>query len=524
MHQNYYFLRQLAPRLDDELRGKCFMEAFSQEKDELIMVFAEARGKHNFYKPFFLKATLRPDFATLSFPEQFDRARRNSVDLFTDLYDRKVLRIRVFDNERAIGLYLDNGEVLVFKLFGNRSNIVHFGQDGEVLDVFNNKLSGDLTLKIGELDRKLDQSYEAFLANDSQFEPVFPTFGKAVKEYLHQELTSLESSEAKWSAIQGTLRVLLDPSAYYLTELHHLPALSLLPLGKISDRVSDPIEALNRFYHAFARRGSIEKERAEWLRMLQKRIKQTENYLSNSFQKLIELEEGGKNEEWGHILMANLHQVPERAERVELHNFYRDKPVSIKLKKDLSPQKNAEVYYRKAKNERIEIEKLQENLDLREKELIRLREHYTAIEHMDQLRELRSYTKKNGLAPAQAGTDQGQLFRRVEFQNFVILVGRNAKNNDLLTQQYTHKEDLWLHARDVTGSHVVVKYQAGKKFPAPVIERAAQLAAWYSKRRTDTLCPVIVTPKKFIRKPKGLPPGSVLVEKEEVVMVEPRAE
>ena len=524
MHQNYYFLRQLAPRLDSELRGKYLMEAFSQEKDELLMVFAEARGKQNFYKPFFLKATLHPDFASLSFPVRFDRARRNSVDLFTDLYDQKVRQVRVFGNERAIGLYLENGEVLVFKLFGNRSNILHFSEQGEVLDVFNSRLSVDLNLTLTELDRRLDQSYEAFLAGGAQFEAIFPTFGKVVKEYLYQKLAGIEEPEAKWSVIQGTLETLLNPSQYYLTQLHHLPTLSLLPIGEINDQFPDPIEALNRFYYVYAQQGTIEKERAMWMRRLQKRIKQTENYLSNSFQKLVELEEGGKNEELGHILMANLHQVPDRAERVELYDFYHDKPITIKLKKDLSPQKNAEVYYRKAKNEKIEIEKLQENLYLREKELIQLQAHYAVIEKVEQLRDLRSYVKKNGLAPAQAGTDQGQLFRRVEFQNFVILVGRNAKNNDLLIQQYAHKDDLWLHARDVTGSHVVIKYQAGQKFPAPVIERAAQLAAWYSKRRTDSLCPVIVTPKKFVRKPKGLPAGAVVIEKEEVVLVEPKAE
>ena len=524
MHQNYYFLRQLAPQLDRELRGKFFMEAFSQEKDELLLVFAEARGKHNFYKPFFLKATLRPDFASLSFPDQFDRARRNSVDLFTDLYDQKVSKVRVFENERAIGFYLENGEVMVFKLFGNRSNILRFSPNEEVLEVFNNKLSGDLSLKISELDRHLDQSYEAFVKNEGHFEKLFPTFGKVVKEYLHQKLEGVERLEEKWEVIQGTLQILLHPATYYLTQLHHLPTLSLLPFGEEIERFSEPIEALNHFHHIFARQGTLEKERGEWLRLLHKRIKQTENYLTNSFQKLVELEEGGKNEEWGHILMANLHQIPERADRVELYDFYRDQPVTIKLKKDLSPQINAEVYYRKAKNEKIEIEKLQENLDLREKELIRLREQYAAIETMEQLRELRTYVKKNGLAPATAGADKGQLFRRVEFQNFVILVGRNAKNNDLLTQNYTHKEDLWLHARDVTGSHVVIKYQAGKRFPTPVIERAAQLAAWYSKRRTDSLCPVIVTPKKFVRKPKGLPVGAVVVEKEEVILVEPMAE
>ena len=499
------------------------MEAFSQEKDEIIMVFADARGKNNFYKPFFLKASLRADFACLNFPENFDRARKNSVDLFTALYDQPVIEVRVFENERAIGVFMENGHVLVFKLFGNRSNIIQVNEKGEVVDLFNNKLKADHSIQIADLDRKLDQSYEAFLANDARFESLFPTFGKVLKEYLRTRLDGIEVPEKRWEIVQQTL-LLLNGSNFILTRLNHVPILSLVPVGEVMETFSDPLVALNRYYYAYARLSTIEKEKGEWLRILRKRIQQTENYLANSFQKLVELEEGGKNEELGHILMANLHQIPERAERVELHDFYRDQPITIKLKKDLSPQKNAEVYYRKAKNEKIEIEKIQESIDAREKDLQRLKELHQTIEGIEMLRELRSFVKKNGLAASKAGVDQGQLFRRIEYQGYVILVGRNAKNNDLLTQQYAYKEDLWLHARDVSGSHVVIKYQAGKKFPGMVIERAAQLAAFYSKRKTDSLSPVIVTPKKFVRKPKGYPQGAVVVDKEEVILVEPMGE
>jgi predicted ribosome quality control (RQC) complex YloA/Tae2 family protein len=104
---------------------------------------------------------------------------------------------------------------------------------------------------------------------------------------------------------------------------------------------------------------------------------------------------------------------------------------------------------------------------------------------------------------------------------FRIWVGKNAAGNDELTLKYSFKEDLWLHVKDVAGSHVIIKYQAGKKFPKDVIERAAQLAAYNSKRKNETLCPVVVTPKKFVRKRKGDPPGAVIVEREEVIMVVP---
>lgn len=141
---------------------------------------------------------------------------------------------------------------------------------------------------------------------------------------------------------------------------------------------------------------------------------------------------------------------------------------------------------------------------------------------LHELRSLRAWRKQHGLDPATAAKTSTELpFKVFEDHGFTILVGRNAANNDLLTQKYAHKDDLWLHAKDVTGSHVVIRHRSGHTVPEPVVERAAQLAGWYSRRQHDSLCPVTVTPKKFVRKPKGALPGQVVVERERVVLVVP---
>jgi len=101
------------------------------------------------------------------------------------------------------------------------------------------------------------------------------------------------------------------------------------------------------------------------------------------------------------------------------------------------------------------------------------------------------------------------------------LVGKSSKANDEMLRRYVWKEDLWLHAKDVSGSHVILKYKAGQRFPAPTIERAAELAAYYSKNKTESLAAVIYTPCKFVRKVKGSAPGAVMVDKESVIMVHP---
>jgi predicted ribosome quality control (RQC) complex YloA/Tae2 family protein len=87
---------------------------------------------------------------------------------------------------------------------------------------------------------------------------------------------------------------------------------------------------------------------------------------------------------------------------------------------------------------------------------------------------------------------------------------------------FVHKDDLWLHARQVPGSHVVIRAKGMPKIPTHVLERAASLAAFYSKFKTETFAPVIHTEAKYVRKVKGSPPGSVIVDRENVVMVTPK--
>ena len=149
-----------------------------------------------------------------------------------------------------------------------------------------------------------------------------------------------------------------------------------------------------------------------------------------------------------------------------------------------------------------------------------VRKQIARLSEANDLKTLRALEGDIGPEPA-ANEKVALPYHQFDFRNFRILVGKNAVANDLLTLKFSHKEDLWLHAKDVSGSHVLIKHQSGKNFPREVIEYAASLAAYNSKRKNESLCPVIVTPKKFVRKRKGDPPGAVVVEREEVMMVEP---
>ena len=517
MHNNYYFLKQLTPRLSERLEGLQLMNCWSQEKDELVLSFAAARGKLKNYKEFYIKIIVFPDFAGLYFSDQFERARKNSVDLFEFLNDKQVLGVRQFENERSFAIEFEEGYSLMVKMFGNRSNVVLF-KDEAVIELFHHKLVADNALIYSQLDRKIDQTEAAFERANREARKLYPTLGKVINENFEDELKT-------WSGLQGIIEKLEKPT-FYIILLDYETRLSLLPLGEIQQTHSDPIEAINAFYIAHSRTDTLGREKADILRKLNKEKRQTELYLKEAYVRLDLIENQARHEEVGHIIMANLHQIPARSEQIELFDFYRNATIKVRLKVDLSPQKNAENYYRKSKNEKIEIDKIMENIDNRESILATLNEHVAAIEAFELLKHLRNYLKAKKLVESKNNNqnrDPHKLFRFENHEGFDIFIGRNAKNNDLLTQQFSFKEDLWFHVRDAQGSHVLLKYKAGKTFPIPVIERAAALAAWHSKKRNEGLAAVIMTKKKFVRKPKGLPEGMVVLDREEVLMIEPKA-
>ncbi len=100
-----------------------------------------------------------------------------------------------------------------------------------------------------------------------------------------------------------------------------------------------------------------------------------------------------------------------------------------------------------------------------------------------------------------------------------ILVGRGAEDNDALTTKHARPHDLWLHAKGVTGSHVVVPLAKGASCPADVLVDAATLAAHFSDARGEAVCEVSYVQRRYVRKPRGAAPGAVVFDREKVIAV-----
>ncbi len=429
------------------------------------------------------------------------------------------MAIRQFENERSFAIQLEDGFVLLFKMHGNQSNIVLF-QDEKVISIFRNQFQNDHEIKLSDLDKSIDWTKEVFINNIGSLPQTYFTIGKELNTYLEEKFQILKTNEDKWLLFQETIKRLEEPT-FYIQEKRGKLNLSLLQTGKIEAEFKNPIEAINEFFYKYTTSQTFLLEKTKALRELKEQLKGRINYLDKNQQKVDELQNDQRYQLWADLIMANMHLIKQGTEKIQLENFYTGKPEEIKLKKELNAQRNAEVFYRKAKNQQIEIDKLNESIQAKKKEIEKLKLSIAYVEQAEDLKSLRPHIKAE---PAKSKNNNLKAlpYHIFEFKGFQILVGKNAEANDELTLKNAYKEDLWLHAKDVAGSHVIIKHQSGKNFPKDVIQRAAELAAYNSKRKTDSLCPVAVTPKKFVRKRKGDPAGMVVVEKEEVVLVEPK--
>jgi predicted ribosome quality control (RQC) complex YloA/Tae2 family protein len=514
VHLNYYFLRKLSAALREKLTGFELATCFSQEKDELVLGFTN--GQEDFY----IKAMLTNTFAALSFPAEFHRKRQNSVDLFPEMVGKTVEKVVQHQNERSFYLQLSDGFLLLFKLFGNRSNLILFQHDTPVAR-FHQKFPDDFALNPLAMDKPFNPDTIPFPLPLKALRQHWRTFGELPLAWLESQQFEEQTEAAQRETVQ-LLRQKLEEPTFYLVRFQDKLRLSLLPLGEILETYADPVEAAHAFSVKFLSGRFFETHFKAAKQQLEKQRTAAEQTLIQTESKLKSLETETAYSQTADIIMANLHVIPPRTENIELFDFYRDVPRTIKLKATETPQKTAERLYKKAKNQQIELKLLQEKALRKTEEFLEADARLAVLNRISGVKELKHFLKENDLLTQATIVQPESPFREFKYEGFKIMVGKSAANNDVLTQKMAHKDDLWLHAKDVSGSHVLVKYQAGKPFPQTVIEKAAQLAAWYSKRKTDSLCPVIYTPKKYVRKPKGAAPGSVAVDRESVILVTPQ--
>lgn len=231
----------------------------------------------------------------------------------------------------------------------------------------------------------------------------------------------------------------------------------------------------------------------------------------------------------GDLLQANIYRIERGAEYVDVENFYDENNaiLRIKLNPAISPSANAQKYYkdyRKAKNAEImlkeQLEKGREELDYINSVL----DTVDRAENEKDLAQIREELTEQGYLKVQKGKKPRQTtLPPLEFESsdgFKILVGRNNRQNDKLTLKTASKNDMWLHTKDIHGSHVIV-VSDGKEISDTAIYEAARLAAYHSKARNSSQVPVDCTLVRYVSKPNGSKPGMVIYVNNKTLYVKP---
>ena len=234
---------------------------------------------------------------------------------------------------------------------------------------------------------------------------------------------------------------------------------------------------------------------------------------------------------FGELLTANLHLVRPGAKSVDVTNYYDGSQVSIPLDVKLSPSKNAQRYFKKYGKAKTAIKEKQIQIVENDEEIKYLESVLSFLENTEDVAEiesLRAELVETGYVRRrkQAGGFKEKKYKPAPYRytlsnGMSVLVGRNNKENDYLTFKLAGNKDLWLHTKDIPGSHVIVQ-SAGAELDEASIWEAAAIAAYHSKARTSENVPVDYIPVKFVKKPSGAKPGMVIFTNNRTVYVSPK--
>ncbi len=349
-------------------------------------------------------------------------------------------------------------------------------------------------------------------------------------ERLHQQIQQLHQIITAGQFQPVLLRQAGQPQdvyqGFYPLPLQSLPSLEQPQFASLS-------QALDCFYQAREERQTFTNEH----RRLAKLVDKEEQRLRKKIQlEEADLQAAGNAEKFknaGELLTAYLHLLQPGQKQAELPSFYNpDELVKISLKPELSPADNAKRYfhrYNKAKNAEKQITR---QLELNRAEFAYLQSLGAALAEAENLADLQAVEQEiraagylsgkaeQPKAAKQTAASQPRRFRTTD--GFLLLLGRNNRQNDRLTTKLAAPDDIWLHTQKIPGSHVILKREANRPFTETALLEAAALAAWHSQARQADKVPVDYTEVHNVKKPNGARPGMVIYFEQQTLYVQPQ--
>lgn len=495
---NAWAIRTLANELGEKLAQSRLISCFSSSKDDWYFLTSKGNIHLHFFQqtPYFL------------FPGNSAIPLKKRIP-FIKFDSEQVKEVHIIEGDRVFWIALDHFQVL-FNLFGNRSEIYLY-ENFQPIKRF--RKPNEPLIPWPYANRPEAFHDDVLEASD------FISLKNKIKSFPD----ILEEEAAKRNFFNGYnrsevlkfLKVAFE-GAWYLQPAGDRETPPVMQLVKTPDSevFSNHLDAIHAFSTHVLRAQRFAERKRDAMQTLRNSIKKLELKLGNLQTTLNYRKRQTSFSQKADIIMANLHLIAKGMKEVQLLNFYQNKEEVIVLKPELNPQQNAERYYRKGKQEHVELKHIADTLAETEHKLEKAKKNLIELESAENFADV---SRENDSSPIRS---KRKIFI-FEIEGYEIWVGRNSRENDDLLRN-AHKNDLWLHARETKGAHVIIRCGNRPKPPEIVIDRAAQLAAFNSDANGSEWVPVIITERKFVRKKKGLAMGEVIVEREKTIMAEPK--
>lgn len=421
-----------------------------------------------------------------------------------------------------------------------------YGEDnsGDESENLSSKLTGILLKRLAGVSPELARELvlQAGLAEDTRLEQCGDI-----------DLSRLFQSYRRLACPEQDSRI--EPCLYYVSDRRkhsiganpmsrQATAFTFLPFQQYQSLSCESVASLNecsaRFYENKSEGNTLEAKRGSLKKVVQEHRAHLSKKLNIYEETMAEARSSLAYQKWGELLTANLYRIQSGASETVLEDYYDPSlpQLTIPLDPLLSPIDNAQRYYRlynKAKTTLRKTEPFKESVLT---ELSYLESLLLSLEQaasLPELEEIHAELSEQGYVAAKAGHNHKNKktgkppdpIPRAYYssQKRLILIGRNNKQNEWLTLKKAKPTDLWLHVKEIPGSHVIVPLADREEFPDDTtLEEAAALAIYFSQARGSSQVPVDYTHVKNIKKPKEGKPGMVIYDKNWTLYLTPKPE
>lgn len=540
-------IRCLAIELGEKLVGSRIDKIHQPQKDELYIVCRALRENYR------LLISVNPSCSRLNLTEKkYENPPQPPMFcmlLRKHLGGGKITKIEQIGFERIVIFHIESydelGDLttkkLIVEIMGKHSNIILVNKDGKIIDSIKRidistssvrQVLPSLTYKLPPNDRKNPlECLEFDLPEFDKREPEKALLGEfsGISPQLATEILRVGFNKTIGKISKNEF----SPCVIYKNgekTPFDFAALSLSQYGtdyEINKKESIS-SAIEEFYDKKAHTALLNRLSSELIRLVSNNIDRCEKKLGIFKRQIQDAAKREKYKIYGELLTANLYRIEYGDTEIDVDNYYSEKgeKITISLEGNLSPSKNAQKYYTRYNKAKTSEEQALIQKDKTEKELMYLEsvaDEILRAQTPSEIAEIKEELRETGYIPKDPALRKKKetVSAPMEFDvlGYRVFVGRNNKQNDYLTLKMSRSQDIWLHTKNIPGSHVIIQKKDGEQIPDEVILQAAILAAEHSKAKNSSKVPVDYTVVKNVKKPSGAKPGMVIYDHYNTVYV-----